>query len=203
MKKNAIAFLLASIFVISGVFVAGIARSTEGEVPAPPAIGATVEDFTLSGVDGKDQSLNSLKGKNGSVIIFVATKCPVSNAYNERMEKLAQDFKARGISVIGINANAAESADAVKAHAAQNNLNFPILKDPSNKVADRLGATVTPEAYLLDANNKLVYRGRIDNAKDAAMVNSSELRDAIEATLAGKPVAKPTATAFGCSIKRA
>lgn len=202
MKKNAITLLLASVFVIVGAFVAGIARSTEGEVPAPPAIGATVEDFTLPDADGKEQSLNSLKGKNGTVLIFVATKCPVSNAYNERMEKLAQDFKARGVNVIGINANAAETAAAVKAHAAQNNLNFPVLKDPANKIADRLGATVTPEAYFLDGSNKLVYRGRIDNAKDAAQVNSSELRDAIEANLAGKPVAKTTASAFGCTIKR-
>jgi peroxiredoxin len=203
MKKSLITFLLASIFVVAGAFVAGIARSTEGEVPAPPAIGAIVEDFTLPDAAGKDQSLSALKGKNGSVLIFVATKCPVSNAYNERMEKLAQDFKARGIAVIGINANASDSAEAVKAHAAQNNLNFPILKDPGNKIADRLGASVTPEAYFLDANNKLVYRGRIDNAKDAAQVNSNDLRDAIEATLAGKPVAKTTASAFGCGIKRA
>lgn len=202
MKKNAITLLLASIFVIAGAFVAGIARSTDGEVPAPPAIGATVEDFTLPDADGKEQSLNSLKGINGSVLIFVATKCPVSNAYNERMEKLAQDFKARGVNVIGINANAAETAAAVKAHAAQNNLNFPVLKDPANKIADRLGATVTPEAYFLDASNKLIYRGRIDNAKEAAQVSSSELRDAIEATLNGKPVAKTTASAFGCTIKR-
>ncbi len=202
MKKNAITFLLATMFVIAGAVVAGIARSTEGEVPAPPAIGATLEDFTLPDADGKEHSLNSLKGKNGSVLIFVATKCPVSNAYNERMEKLAQDYKARGINVIGINSNAAESAAAVKAHATQNNLTFTIFKDPANKIADRLGATVTPEVYLLDANNKLIYRGRIDNAKDAAQVNSSELRDAIEATLAGKPVAKTTATAFGCTIKR-
>jgi len=203
MKKNAITFLLATIFVIAGAVVASIARSTEGEVPAPPAIGATIEDFTLPDADGKEHSLNSLKGKNGSVLIFVATKCPVSNGYNERMEKLAQDYKARGINVIGINSNVAESAAAVKAHAAQNNLTFIVLKDPANKVADRLGATVTPEAYFLDANNKLIYRGRIDNAKDPAQVNSSELRDAIEATLAGKPVAKTTASAFGCTIKRA
>jgi peroxiredoxin len=203
MKKNAITVLLASIFAISGAAVAGIARSTEGEVPSPTAIGATVEDFTLPDADGKEQSLNSLKGKNGSVLIFVATRCPVSNAYNERMEKLSQDFTARGINVIGINANAGDSAAAVKAHAAENKLTFAVLKDPINKVADRLGASVTPEAYFLDAHNKLVYRGRIDNAKDPAQVNSSELRDAIEATLAGKPVAKTTATAFGCTIKRA
>jgi peroxiredoxin len=201
--KNAITFFLATIFVIAGAVVASIARSTEGEVPAPPAIGTTLEDFTLPDADGKEHSLNSLKGKSGSVLIFVATKCPVSNAYNERMEKLAQDFKVRGVNVIGINSNVAESAAAVKAHAAENKLSFPVLKDPANKIADRLGATVTPEAYFLDAGNKLIYRGRIDNAKDAAQVNSSELRDAIEATLAGKPVAKTTANAFGCTIKRA
>ncbi|CAN5886893.1 hypothetical protein BH18ACI4_BH18ACI4_13110 [soil metagenome] len=203
MKKNAITFSLATMFVIGGAVVASIARPTEGEVPAPPAIGATLEDFTLPDGDGKEHSLNSLKGKNGSVLIFVATKCPVSNAYNERMEKLAQDYKTRGVNVIGINSNVAESATAVKAHAAQNNLTFTVLKDPANKIADRLGATVTPEVYFLDGNNKLIYRGRIDNAKDAARVNSSELRDAIEAALAGKPVAKTTATAFGCTIKRA
>jgi len=203
MKKNAITFFLAAIFVIAGAVVAGIARPTEGEVPAPPAIGATIEDFTLPDADGKEHSLNSLKGKSGSVLIFVATKCPVSNAYNERMEKLAQEFKARGVNVIGINSNVAESAAAVKTHAAESKFSFPVLKDPGNKIADRLGATVTPEAYLLDAGNKLVYHGRIDNAKDAANVASSELRDAIEATLAGKPVVKTTANAFGCTIKRA
>jgi len=203
MKKNAITLLMAATFVIAVSVVAGIAKSTDADIPAPPAIGATIEDFTLPDAEGKEHSLASLKGKNGSVLIFIATKCPVSNAYNERMEKLAQDYKARGINVIGINSNAAEGADAVKAHAATNNLTFAILKDPSNKIADRLGATVTPEAYFLDANNKLVYRGRIDNAKDVAQVNSSDLRDAIEATLAGKPVAKTTASAFGCTIKRA
>ncbi|MBA3514389.1 MAG: redoxin domain-containing protein [Pyrinomonadaceae bacterium] len=203
MKKNAITFLLATLLVTAGAIATGIARSTEVEVSAPPAIGATLEDFRLPDGEGKEHSLNSLKGKNGSVLIFVATKCPVSNAYNERMEKLALEYKARGINVIGINSNVAESAAAVKAHAAQNNLTFAILKDPANKVADRLGATVTPEVYFLDGNNKLLYRGRIDNAKDATRVNSSELRDAIEATLAGKPVTKTTANAFGCTIKRA
>ncbi len=203
MKKNAITFFLATIFVIAGAVVVSIARSTEGEVPAAPAIGATIEDFTLPDTDGKEHSLNSLKGKSGSVLIFVATKCPVSNAYNERMEKLAQDFKARGVNVIGINPNVAESAAAVKAHAAESKFSFPVLKDPGNKIADRLGATVTPEAYFLDAGNKLIYHGRIDNAKDAANVASSELRDAIEATLASKPVTKTTANAFGCTIKRA
>lgn len=200
---NLVSVLLVMLLVIVGVVVAGSGRGTANDIKAPPAIGATIEDFTLPDVDGKERALNSLKGENGTVLIFVAVQCPVSNAYNERMEKLAQDYKARGISVIGINANATEPADAVKSHAAAHRLTFPILKDPANKIADRLGAQHTPEAYFLDANSKLVYHGRIDNSRDESQVSSSDLRDAIEATLAGKPVAKTTASAFGCSIKRA
>ncbi len=200
-KQHFVSMLLATLLLVLGAVVAG--RGSANDVPAPPAIGATIEDFTLPDVEGKEHALNSLKGKNGTVLIFVAVQCPVSNAYNERMEKLAQDYKARGVSVVGINANSTEPADAVKAHAAEKHLTFPILKDPANKIADRLGAQHTPEAYFLDANNKLMYHGRIDNSRDASQVNSSELRDAIYSTLAGKAVEKPTATAFGCSIKRA
>jgi peroxiredoxin len=189
--------------MITASVITGSGRATDSEIPAPPAIGAAIEDFTLPDVDGKDHALNSLKGKNGSVLIFIAVQCPVSNAYNERMEKLAQDYKARGINVIGINANNTEDASAVKAHASQKHLTFPILKDPNNKIADRLGATKTPEAYFLDANNKLLYHGRIDNSKDPGGVNASELKDALDAALAGKPIEKTTATAFGCTIKRA
>ena len=178
------------------------ARTINADIPAPPIIGSTITDFTLPDASGAGHSLASLKGRNGSVLIFIAVQCPVSNAYNERMEKLAQDYKARGITVIGINSNSPESAADVKDHAAKNNLTFTILKDNGNKLADTLGATRTPEAYFLDANNKLLYHGRIDNSRDVSQVNSSELRDALEATLAGKPVPKATANAFGCSIKR-
>jgi len=162
-----------------------------------------IEDFTLPDADGKDHSLNSLKGKNGTVLIFIAVQCPVSNAYNERMEKLAQDYSARGVSVVGINANNTESAADVKSHAASKGLTFAILKDPGNKIADKLGATRTPEAYFLDNNNKLLYHGRIDDSKDPSGVKASDLRDAIDSALAGKPISKTTAMAFGCTIKRA
>lgn len=202
MKKSSVSILLASLFVIAGAVVAGSAR-LDSEIPAPPAIGSTVEEFTLPDVDGTDHSLKSLKGKNGTVFIFISVQCPVSNAYNERMEKLATDYKARGINVIGINANSTEDAAAVKAHAAEKRLSFTILKDPGNKIADKLGATRTPEVYFLDANNKLVYHGRIDNSQNPAQIESNDLRDALDSALAGKPVQKPEAKAFGCTIKRA
>ena len=89
------------------------------------------------------------------------------------MEKLAQDYKAKGIHIICINSNSSEPAADVKAHATANKLTFPILKDPANKIADRLGATVTPEAYFFDGSNKLLYRGRIDNARDTSQVVSN------------------------------
>lgn len=202
MRTRNLSILFVSLFVIAGAIFASGARA-EGEVPAPPAIGATIEDFSLPDVENKDRSLKSLAGKNGTVLLFIAVQCPVSNAYNERMAKLAEDYKAKGIAVVGINANVAEDAAAVKAHAAEHKLSFPILKDPGNKIADRLGATVTPEAYFLDANNKLVYHGRIDNSRNAAQVESNDLRNALDAALSGKAIEKTEAKAFGCSIKRA
>ena len=200
MKKLAI--LLAFVFLIAGAVVAISARAAEGEVPAAPAIGATIEDFTLPDADGQERSLKSLAGKKGTVLIFVAVQCPVSNAYNERMERLAADYKAKGIAVIGINSNVKEDGAAVKAHAAENKLTFPILKDPGNKIADRLGASVTPEAYLLDPSNKLIYHGRIDNSRNADQIESTDLRNALDASLAGKAIEKTEAKAFGCTIKR-
>jgi peroxiredoxin len=199
MKKLAAVSLMVTMF---GFALLLNARPLVADIPAPPIIGSTITDFTLPDASGAAHTLASLHGSKGTVLIFIATQCPVSNGYNERMEKLAQDFKARGINVIGINSNSTESAADVKDHAAKNNLTFTILKDNGNKVADTLGATRTPEAYFLDAGNKLLYHGRIDNSRDITQVNSSELRDALEATLAGKPVPKATANAFGCSIKR-
>src|SRR5258705_2574280 len=133
-KQNVISVLVAALFIVAGAVVAGSASGISSEVPAPPAIGSPIENFTLPDTDGKDHSLDSLKGKNGVVLIFISVQCPVSNAYNERMEKLSQDYKARGINVVGVNANSTEPADAVKAHATEKHLTFPILKDPANKI---------------------------------------------------------------------
>ena len=203
MKKHFTVYLiLASLLVIVLAAISSIGRPV-ADVPAPPAIGTVIDDFKLPDASGKEHSLKSLMGSKGTVILFIATKCPVSNNYNERMEKLAQEYKAKGIAVIGINSNVKEDAAAVKSHAATNKLSFPILKDPANKIADRLGATVTPEAYFLDAGNKLIYHGRIDNSRNGDQIEATDLRNAIDASLAGKPIEKTEAKAFGCTIKRA
>jgi peroxiredoxin len=202
-KLSTVAILLAITFVVAAAAVrASKTMSARDDKAAGVALGAVVADFTLPDPDGHEHTLASLKGKNGTVIIFIATRCPVSNGYNERMEKLATDYAPRGVQIVGINANSTEPASEVKQHAAEKGLTFTILKDGGNQIADRFDAQVTPEAYVLDASGKLVYHGRIDNSRAGDAITSNDLRDAIEAMLAGKPVAKPEAKAFGCSIKR-
>ena len=200
-KQYAISLFFAALLVVALAAIAGSGRNAT-DLPAPPAIGAMIEDFKLPDADGAQHTLNSLKGKNGAVIIFIATRCPVSNGYNDRMEKLAEDYQSKGINVIGINSNSTEPASEVKSHATEKHLTFAILKDDGNKIADRFGANHTPEAYVIDASGKLVYHGRIDNSQKIEAITSNDLRDALDAVLAGKPIQKTTSVAFGCSIKR-
>ena len=200
-KQYAVSLLVASLVVIALAAVAGSSR-TDNDVPAAPTIGTMIDDFKLPDADGKEHSLKSLAGAKGVVVLFIATKCPVSNAYNDRMEKLAQDYKAKGVNVVGINANNTEPAAEVKSHATEKGLTFTILKDDGNKIADRLGATRTPEAYVLDASMKLVYHGRIDNSQKVEGITANDLREAVDEMLAGKAVTKTGGAAFGCTIKR-
>ena len=202
MKKNyALPLFLASILIVALAAVAGSGRNTS-DLPAPPAIGTVIDDFKLPDADGAEHTLKSLTGKNGAVLIFISVQCPVSNAYNDRMEKLNQDYKAKGVNVIGINSNNTEPAGAVKSHASEKNLTFTILKDNGNKIADRLGAAKTPEAYVIDASGKLVYHGRIDNSQKTEGITSNDLREALDEMLAGKSITKTGGAAFGCTIKR-
>ncbi|MCA1816377.1 MAG: redoxin domain-containing protein, partial [Acidobacteria bacterium] len=103
MKKVFVPFVLLAV-ALSAVAASPRASSDNGAV-TPAAIGTVVEDFKLPDTDGHEHTLASLKGKNGTVLIFISVQCPVSNAYNERMEKLYEDYKAQGVSVVGINAN--------------------------------------------------------------------------------------------------
>lgn len=167
------------------------------------AIGAKVENFTLADTDGKQRSFNDLKGKNGALIVFMSAQCPVVKAYADRINTLVKDYQAKGITVIGMNSNATESLDYVKSNMTERSYSFPMLIDKGNVIADKFGATVTPEVYLFDKDGKLVYRGAIDNDRSGENITARPLQDAVDATLGGKAVAKTETKAFGCSIKRA
>lgn len=202
-RRNTLTFSFALLLVMAFASLSllpeiGSARTETKSL----AIGAKAENFSLPDTDGKQRSFNSLKGKKGTVIIFVSARCPVSDAYAERMSKLAADYKSKDINVIGINSNSPEPSDEIKKYNSEK-LSFPVLIDKNNVVADKFGATVTPETYFFNAGGKLVYHGRIDNDKAGTSITASDLRDSLEATLSGKAIAKSEAPAFGCSIKRA
>ena len=180
-----------------------VAVAMAQQPPAPQiSIGAKVANLKLQTLSGGDAQLHSLRGPNGTLLIFVATKCPVSNDYNERMAAIARDYTSRGFAVIGINSNKTEPADEVGKHAAEKGLGFTILKDPDNVVADYFGASFTPEAYLFDRDWTLRYHGRIDDSRNAANISSQDLRTALDALQAGKAVQVTETKAFGCTIKR-
>ena len=190
------------IFMITVLALFAFISLVGTNVKADLEVGSTLENFTLTDTNGKSLAFNDLKGKNGAVIVFLSTQCPVVRGYNERISKLAADYQAKGINFIGINSNSTESLAGVKSHADAN-YKFTVLKDEGNVIADKFGASVTPEVFYFNEKNVLVYRGAIDDDKSGENVSKSYLTDAMNLTLDGKPVVKTSAVAFGCGIRRA
>lgn len=161
-----------------------------------------VEDFTLNNYDGKSYTLSDAKDAKAIVIMFIATKCPVSNAYNERMVELYEDYESKGVVFLGINSNKAEDSEECEEHAEENGFQFPVLKDPNNTIADKYDAQVTPEIYVVNTKRELLYHGRIDNSQREDNVENKDLRNALDEILEGEAVTVADTKAFGCTIKR-
>lgn len=191
------------IFVLIAALLIALSACTEKNSPNPAlSPGSTVENFTLPDTNGAQRSLNDLKGENGSVIVFVSTSCPINKQYNTRIAEFAADLGGRGIRVIGINSNYNEDVDEIRSHAADK-YQFPVLIDKGNVLADKLGANVTPEIFYVNEKGVLVYHGAIDNDRSGSNITEQYLRDAVDANLGGRPVAKQSTNVIGCSIKRA
>ena len=161
-----------------------------------------IEDFTLTNFDGKSYTLSDTKDAKATVIMFISTKCPVSNAYNELMVKLYDDYSSKDVVFLAINSNKAENSENCKEHAEENGFKFPVLKDPNNAIADKFDAQVTPEIYVVNAKRELLYHGRIDNSQREDNVENQDLRIALDEILDGEAVSLTDTKAFGCAIKR-
>lgn len=162
-----------------------------------------VENFSLTDYNGKKFALADFKDSKAIVLMFISTQCPVSNAYNERMASLYNDYKDKNIAVLGINSNKAETPENIKEHAQEHNFTFPILKDVNNVIADKLEAQFTPEIYVVNPKTlEVLYHGRIDDSQREAKIASKDLRAALDEILAGKSVTTKQTKAFGCTIKR-
>jgi thiol-disulfide isomerase/thioredoxin len=168
---------------------------------AAVAMGAQVSDFQVLDLQGKAQSFSALRGDT-TVVVFLATRCPVSNAYNQRMEALYKDYSAKGVKFLYVNANANEPSKEVADHAREVGFTFPVYRDSGN-VAQLFNAQVTPETYVIDKNGAILYHGAIDDAQNESRIRKHSLRAALDEVLAGKPVTIAETKAFGCTVKRA
>jgi peroxiredoxin len=164
-------------------------------------LGSHVSDFQVRDLDGKTVAFSSLKGPI-TVVTFIATQCPVSNSYNQRMSDLYKDYTAKNVKFIFVNANRSEPASEVRQHAQRVGFPFPVYKDPDNILADRFDAQVTPENFVIDSSGVIRYHGAVDDNMNESRVHARTLRAALDALLAGKPLPSAETKAFGCTIKR-
>jgi hypothetical protein len=158
-------------------------------------------------IDGRAVSPFTPAGA-ASVILFVASDCPISNAYAPAIAAVCRDYSTKGVSCTLAYEDARLDAAAVRAHAAAYGLRgIPATIDASRALADRAHADITPTAIVVDARGEVRYRGRIDNlyiniGRTRQQVTSHDLTDALDAVLAGKPVRQPQTEALGCYIER-
>ncbi len=164
------------------------------------AIGSRITELALEGESGP-VTISPSKSA-ATLVIFVSRQCPVSNAYNSRMNTLQRDYSGKNVQVIFVNPNITETAEDSKWLTDTTKLGHTVYRDLDNKIADKLNAQFTPEAYVFDAEGVLRYHGAIDDAQNESKVQKKPLRDALDAVLAKKPVGVETSRAFGCSIKR-
>ncbi|WP_138433884.1 thioredoxin family protein [Winogradskyella algicola] len=172
-------------------------------------LGTKAPDFNL--VDTKDnqtKSLTELKGKNGTLVMFICNHCPFVIHVNEQLVKLANDYKTKGINCIAISSNDVENypqdgPDKMKTHAEENHYPFPYLYDETQEVAKTYDAACTPDFFLFNEDLKLVYTGLLDGSRPGndIPVTGEDLRAAMDALLSKDTINPNQKPSMGCNIK--
>ncbi len=174
--------------------------------PSPDRIGVRVEDFTLRDYRGQQHRLSDWKDSKQIVVVFLGIDCPLSKLYGARLADLAREYAGRGVAFVGIHANQNESLTGLARFARDHHIEFPLLRDVGNILADRFGATRTPEAFLLDEGRVIRYHGRIDDqygvGQRRQVDRQRDLAEALDELLAGKAVSRPVTAPVGCLISR-
>jgi peroxiredoxin len=186
------------------------------ENPPSLAIGASAPDFALPGIDGKTYHLADFSGAKILAIVFTCDHCPTAQLYEDRIKKLAADYRDHGVTLIAIQPNdpksvrldemgytdLSDSFEEMKIRAKDSHFDFPYLYDGETQAtARKYGPTATPHVFVFDHERKLRYQGRVDDSSRVALVKRQDARNAIDALLADKPVAVQKTPTFGCSIK--
>jgi peroxiredoxin/mono/diheme cytochrome c family protein len=188
---------------VSALVLVGAAVAHAADVP----LGRTVADFQLQDFRGKKHALADYRDSKLVVLAVTGTECPLAKRYGPRLAKLAEAYQPRGVSFLGIDANVQDSIAELAAYARVSGINFPLLRDLGNQVADAIGAVRTPTVFVLDENRVVRYWGRIDDQYGVGYVRDEpqkhDLQTALDELLAGKEVTTPETEAVGCFIGRA
>lgn len=169
--------------------------------------GIPMAGIAMQNVDGRELSIDGVKGEKGTLVVFTCNHCPYVKAWEARMTELANNFSKQGVGVVFINSNdmakvEEDSFANMQARARKLGLEVPYVVDATSDVARAFGASKTPEAYLFDASGALVYHGTIDdNSEKAEAVTRTYLKDALTAVVADTVPAVQQTKALGCSIK--
>lgn len=182
------------------------APAAEAGRPSRATVGSAVGDIRLTDVAGVGRSLQGLRGTAATVVVFLSFECPISVAYCHALGRMAADYGPRGVAFVGVVCAADPETD-LPSKVNEYQLPFPVLRDDDCRAADLFGATVTPEAFVLDKSGVIRYRGRIDNGYAARLkrnfqTTSQDLRRALDDVLAGRAVATAVTLPVGCPIPR-
>jgi cytochrome oxidase Cu insertion factor (SCO1/SenC/PrrC family) len=169
----------------------------------PQSVGSptTIATFSVIDMNGRTVTYNVHTDKV-TVIVFVSTRCPISNAFNFRLNALYSRFSDR-VQFAVVDSNVNESLEEIAAHAKAMEYDFPVFQDVNSSLADLLGAKATPDSFVIDRHGAVVYHGYIEDTPNPQRSTDPALRVAVEATLGGRPVPKRETHARGCAIRHA
>ncbi len=172
------------------------------------ALGTSAPAFSLPDTEGKIVSLDTFKAAPALLVMFICNHCPYVKHIRVGLAALTQEYLRRGVAIVGINSNDAESypadnPDRMREEKQSAGYPFAYLFDESQAVAKAYDAACTPDFFLFDGQRRLVYRGQMDESRPggAVPVTGSDLRQAMDAVLAGKPVSSKQTPSVGCNIK--
>lgn len=185
------------------VWTAMHVSAAEVETQAQPK---TLRRFQLTDAAGKVHEVAPQSKKQLTVICFLGTQCPLARQYGPRLNTLANEFSSQHVRFVGVNSNSQDSQQEVTEYCKEFGIDFPVLKDPGNKVADQFGARFMSEVFVLDQTLAIRYRGRVDDQYLPGVTRTQptrhDLRVALEELLAGKTVSVPRTETTGCAIGR-
>ncbi len=170
-------------------------------------IGEKAADFDLPGVDGNSYSLDDFADAQVLVVVFSCNHCPYVVGSEDRMIEFYNDYAPQGVEMIAINSNETENHPGddfghMVQRAEAKGFPFPYVRDEDQEVARAYGALRTPHFFVFDSERKLRYTGRMDdNPREPGKQTTRELRDAVEALLAGDEVPVPVTNPIGCNVK--